>query len=231
MTRRLSAFCFSPAVYHLAEAIKVVVVRKLLLTFAFVCSLAVASSLAATDVVEDFSVTVDAGRLRINSTSPLPHVDNVAPFTNGSLLLLIAANGDGTFSNTLSPGNFVADNDILLAAGGFNNSGGTDETITFFSVPTTGLSLPPNDRIALRWFPSITYGQYLSGTMPAAGQHFGTYNPRTCVPPNPTDNPDGGNPWTAPVSGSITLKFFTTDSDFGGTQQPSKGYASSIVSG
>jgi hypothetical protein len=192
----------------LPQAIKVFVVPRLFLTFAFVCSLSAGSALATTDVIEDFSVTVDAGRLRISSTAPLPHVDNIAPFTNGSLLLLIAANGDGTFSNMLSPGNFVADNDILLVAGGFNNSGGLDETITFFSVPTTGLTLPPNDRIALRWFPAITYGQYLSGTKPSAGQHFGTYNPRTCVPPNATDNPDGADPWTAPVSGSVALNFF-----------------------
>ena len=84
----------------------------------------------------------------------------------------------------VDPGNFVAGNDILLAAGGFNNSGGTDETITFFSVPTGGLTLPADDRIALRWYPDITYAQYLAGTKPSAGQHFGTYNPRTSIPPN-----------------------------------------------
>ena len=205
--------------------------RRLLLAFAFIWSSPFADLWAAVDAPLDFSVTVDAGRLRVSNTAPLPHVDNVAPFTNGSLLLIIAANGDGAFSSTLSPGNFIADNDIVLAAGGFNNSGGLDETITFFSVPTSGLTLPPNDRIALRWFPDITYAQYLSGTKPSGGQHFGTYNPRTSVPPNATDNPDGGDPWTAPVSGTIVLNFFTTDSGGGGTQQPSEGYASSTVSG
>ena len=231
VARRLSAFCFSRALYLFSEAIKVVDVRRLLLTFAFVCSSAFANSSGEMDAPDDFSITVDAGRLRVSNTAPLPHVDATAPFLNGSLLLIIAANGDGTFSSTLSPGNFISDNDILLAAGGFNNSGGLDETITFFSVPTTGLTLPPNDRIALRWFPDITYAQYLSGTKPSGGQHFGTYNPRTSVPPNATDNPDGGDPWTTPLSGSIALNFFTTDSGGGGTQQPSEGYASSIVSG
>ncbi len=194
-------------------------------------TICIALILVCSTAYADFSVTLDAGRLRVNATTPLPNVDNTNPSNGGSLLLLVAANGDGVFSNTLSPGNYVSGNDIVLGAGGFNTTGGTDETLTFFLVPTGGLTLPPNDRVALRWFPGITYAQYKAGVLPVAGQHYGTYNPRTSIPPNSTDNPDGGDPWTVPSSGAINLNFFTTDSGGGGTQQPSEGYASFIVSG
>ncbi len=210
----------APAIYVFPGLMKIASVRRLLLVFAFI----------ATSAYADFSATVDAGRLKAFAGEPMPHVDNVVPFSNGSLLLLVAANGDGTFSAAVEAGNFVAGNDVLLAAGGFNNGGGTDETITFFSVPTGGLYLPVDDRIALRWFPDITYAQYLAGTKPSAGQRFGTYNPRTSIPSNTSDNPDGGDPWLLPAGGSVELNFFTVDSDRGGTQHEIEGYANSAVS-
>src|SRR5437667_9692316 len=111
----------------------------------------------------DFSVQLDAGRLRIEGSAPLPHIDNTSPANGGSLLLLIGANGDGSFENSLVAGSYVGGNDLILAAGGFDTSGGTDETITFFYVSTSGLTLPANDRLALRWFPQITYQDYKNG--------------------------------------------------------------------
>jgi hypothetical protein len=177
----------------------------------------------------DFSIQLDAGRLRIDASVPLPHVDNTSPSNGGSLLLLIAANGDGGFDNNVTSGNYVAGNDLLLAAGGFNTSGGTDETITFFYVSTNNLTLPAIDRIALRWFPEITFQDYKNGVTPSAGQTFGTYNPRTSNPPNAGDNPDGGDPWLVPLGGSIGLNFFTTGSDLGGTQDPGEAYAQFVI--
>ena len=177
----------------------------------------------------DFSVQLDAGRLRIDGSTPLPHSDNISPANGGSLLLLIAANGDGAFETNLGPGSYIGGNDLILAAGGFDTSGGTDETITFFYVSTFGLTLPASDRVALRWFPQITYQDYKNGVTPITGQIFGTYNPRVSNPPNPNDNPDGGDPWLVPSGGAVRLNFFTTDSDGGGTQPPTEGYASSVV--
>src|SRR3954451_9490429 len=100
----------------------------------------------AADASADFSVQLDAGRLRKDGATPLPHIDNTSPSNAGSLLLLIAANGDGAFEDNLVAGSYVAGNDLVLAAGGFSTSGGGDETITFFYVSPWGLTLPANDR-------------------------------------------------------------------------------------
>jgi hypothetical protein len=177
----------------------------------------------------DFSVQLDAGRLRIDGSSSLPHIDNTSPANNGSLLLLIAAGGDGVFESNVTSGNYVGGNDRVLAAGGFNTSGGSDETITFFYVSTYNLTLPANDRIAVRWFPQITYQDYKNSVTPSAGEFFGTYNPRTSSPPNASDNPDGGDVWLVPSGGAIRLNFFTSNSDSGGTQSSAEGYASLVV--
>jgi hypothetical protein len=172
-----------------------------------------------TSALADFSIFLDAGRLRLDATTPLS-ADNSVTSTNGSLLLLIAAGNDGTFSNVLNSGQYVAGNDVIIAAGGFNNSGGTDEVNKTFSSITYSST---GDQIALRWFPQITYGQYNNSTVPAAGQNFGTYSP----PINTT--PDGGDFWRVPSSGQINLFFFTNDSDGMGSQSPSQGYASFSV--
>ncbi len=183
-------------------------------------SLIVILGLVASACADTFSVTtLDAGRLRLNAANAMP---------TGSLLIFIAAGGDSTFSNSLAPGQYVSANDILLSAtgipqsaGAFNNSGGTDETINqVLSLPIT----QTGDLIALRWFPQITYAQWLAGATPTAGENFGTYNPLATG--NVTNNPDGGNLWAEPSAGSnITLDFFTSDSDLGGTQAASKGYS------
>jgi hypothetical protein len=173
----------------------------------------------------DFTVVLDAGRLRLSAATPM---------AQGSLLILISAGGDSAFSNSLAPGQYVSGNDVMLSAmavpnsaAGFNNSGGADETInTFASLPN-----PPSatgDLIALRWFPQITYSQFLAGVTPTAGQNFGTYNP--LANGNGSNNPDGGAPWAIPSGGpTINLDFFTTNSNGGGTQTPSEGYANFSV--
>ena len=176
----------------------------------------------------DFTAVLDAGRLRLDAANPM---------ALGSLLILVRAGGDNSFSNSLAPGQYVSGNDVLLSAvafaasaGGFNNSGGPDETInTLANLPST----VTGDLIALRWFPQITYAQFLTGTTPVAGQNFGTYNPLAAG--NPNNNPDlafdpNSSPWAVPSGGAaINLDFFTTNSGGGGTQLPSEGFANFTV--
>jgi hypothetical protein len=177
-----------------------------------------------------FSVNLDAGQLKGFGGALTMQADNAAPHTNGSLLLLIAAGGDTSFSNSLAPGQYVSGNDVILGAGGFDTNGGANETLTAFS----NLSGTDGDLIALRWFPSITYGQFLASATPTAGQNFGTYNP--LADGNPNNNPDiafdsQSSPWAVPAgnTGLLNLDFFTTDSDQGGTQAPPEGYANFAV--
>ena len=116
----------------------------------------------ATPAFADFTVNLDAGRLRLNLGTAMPA---------GSVLVLVAANGDG-FSNTLSAGQYVSGNDILLSiltvpgsSGAFNISGGTDETLNTLTISATSFpGLAVGDLLALRWFPQITKTQFLAGT-------------------------------------------------------------------
>jgi len=154
----------------------------------------------------------------------------------GSVLVLVAAGGDGSFSNSLAAGQYASGNDILLSlitvpnsAVGFNNSGGTDETLNTITINTTSFpSLAVGDLLALRWFPQISLTQFNSGTTPVTGNNFGTYNPIFWG--NGSGNPDGGNTWAVPNGGAtINLNFFTTDSGGGGSQTPAEGYAQFTV--
>lgn len=182
----------------------------------------------ATPAFADFTVNLDAGRLRLSLGTAMPA---------NSVLVLVAAGGDGTFSNTLGAGQYVSGNDILLSilsvpnsAGVFNIAGGTDETLNTLTISTTSFpGLVVGDLLALRWFPQITKTQFLAGTTPSTGNNFGTYNP-IFWHGGTNNNPDGGDVWAVPSGGStIGLNFFTTDSDFGGTQTPAEGYAQFTV--
>ncbi len=177
----------------------------------------------ATPAFADFTIILDAGKLRLSAATPMPL---------GSVLVLVAAGGDGSFSNSLSAGQYVSGNDVLLSLTTapnsfkpFNNSGGTDETFNTITINTASFpGLAVGDLLALRWFPQISQTQFQSGTTPAAGNNFGTYNPLFWG--NPNNAPDGGNTWSVPSPGAtVNLNFFTIDSDFGGTQAPATGYA------
>jgi len=183
--------------------------------------------LVATPAFADFTILLDAGKLRIDAGNAMP---------SGSVLVLVAAGGDGSFSNSLAPGQYVAGNDILLSqttftnsSGAFNTSGGADETLNTIVINTAAFpSLAVGDLLALRWFPQISQSQFNSGTLPVSGNNFGIYNPFFWA--NGTNNPDGGQVWAVPSGGStINLNFFTTDSGGGGTQAPARGYAQFIV--
>lgn len=182
-----------------------------------------------TPVFADFTVILDAGRLRVSAATAMG-LDSV--------LVLVAAGGDGSFSNNLAPGQYASGNDIVLSiitvpgsAAGFNNSGGPDETLNALTISTANFpTLAVGDLLALRWFPQISLTQFNAGTAPAAGNNFGTYNPLFWG--NGSNNPDGGNEWAVPGGGAtINLSFFTTDSGGGGTQDPTEGYAQFSVGG
>jgi len=194
--------------------------RKLLTLFFFA---------VMTPAVADFTVILDAGRLRLSAATPM---------ALDSVLVLVAAGGDGAFSNSLAPGQYASGNDIVLSvitvpgsAAGFNNSGGPDETLNALTISTANFpTLAVGDLLALRWFPQISLTQFNAGTTPVAGNNFGTYNPLLWG--NGSNNPDGGDPWAVPSGGAtINLNFFTTDSGGGGTQDPMEGYGQFIVGG
>ena len=184
---------------------------------------------AVTPVLADFTVIVDAGRLRLSAATAMPF---------DSVLVLVAAGGDGLFSNSLAPGQYASGNDIVLSvisatgsAGAFNNSGGPDETLNVLKISTANFpTLAAGDLLALRWFPQISLTQFNGGATPIAGNNFGTYNPLFWG--NGSNNPDGDDPWAVPAAGAtINLSFFTTDSGGGGTQAPAEGYAQFTVGG
>ena len=60
----------------------------------------------ATPALADFTALIDAGKLRLDGANALPA---------GSVLILVAAGGDGSFSNSLAAGQLVSGNDILLS--------------------------------------------------------------------------------------------------------------------
>jgi hypothetical protein len=178
-----------------------------------------------TSAYADFTVLLDAGKLRLSLAAPMPA---------GSVLLLVAAGGDGTFSNVLGAGQYVAGNDILLSqttfpssSGAFNTNGGVDETLNSLVINTASFpTLATGDLLALRWFPQISQTQFNTGVTPTGGNSFGLYNP--IFYGNVSNSPDGGNAWAVPSGGAtINLNFFTTDT--AGTQAPAEGYAQFTV--
>lgn len=153
----------------------------------------------------DFTILLDAGKLRLSSATAM---------ALDSVLVLVAAGGDGSFSNSLAPGQYASGNDILLSvitlpdsAAGFNNSGGLDETLNALTISTANFpALAVGDLLALRWFPQISLSQFNAGTTPAAGNNFGTYNPLPWG--NGSNNPDGGDPWPCLMGARRSISTF-----------------------
>jgi hypothetical protein len=205
---------------------------------AWILPVAAASLLGLLPAAASASVSINlaAGYLRENASIALPATTNGTNNGGGSLLVLIAAGGNGgtTFTNQLSPGEYVAGGDKILANFGFNNYGGSSangigQTTTNsieFTIPD-GVS--PGTPVELRWF-TLTLSQY-NVVYPAAGSIYGNYNP-IVYHPTGSSNPDGGNAWVVPADGSSAyqLNFFTTDNtQVTGSQAPAEGYASFTV--
>jgi hypothetical protein len=189
---------------------KIRLIIKVMKTFTLLFLLMMSLSASA-----DVTINLDAGQLTGPPTAPMVADDN-SPSDNGSLLLIVdlgsSAGGD-TASPLVTAGNFVAGGDTILAAGGFNDNGGTNETLTAFDVSGSvfasnneGGTAKAGDDLALRWFPQITYAEYQAGTVTITGDFFGTYNP------------DGGNPYGGPGSSdwilssdgsAVSLDFYT----------------------
>jgi hypothetical protein len=173
----------------------------------------------------NFSVVLDAGQLTgpggVTSGADAMQIDNVNPSNNGSLILLIDIGSASSANTTIDAGSYVGTGDTILAAGGFNDDGGTQEVFTTLAT-TLGTQ---GDNLAILWFPQITYSQYKSDILTVAGDYFGTYTPSP-VGEVPTD---GGSAWVVPASGQINLDFFTANSDGGGNEPASDGYADDQV--
>jgi len=173
------------------------------------------------------SLGIDAGILADSSGNAITNGSN----GSGSLVLLIASQGDSLFQ-AATVGSYTSGDDIVVGAFQMNYFGGTGEinTTATFSYTTVGSAssstFDAGDLLAIRWFPNITFSQFQGGTKPAAGDFYGTYSS--------VGTPDGGIAWTAPADGAslaVTqgLNFYTTNSGGGGSQTPSKGYASTQV--
>jgi hypothetical protein len=188
--------------------------KKFALLFLFFCAL---------PVLADDTINLDAGELISSSSAPMV-ADDTSGSVSGSLLLVIDLGSSDTPDPVLTSGDYVSGTNSILAAGGFNNTGGTNETLTAFDIPSSVLStFSTGDEIALRWFPQITLQQYESGALPMTGYVFGTYSPSG-------GDPDGGDTWTVPADGSlINLDFYTMNSDGGGNESALDGTASDVV--
>jgi hypothetical protein len=173
-----------------------------------IAAIAVAIGISTAASRADFTINLDAGQLVTDPSTTL---------ISNALLLIVQAGADGTFSD-LAVGQYVSGDDTVLGSAAFNTNIGLNETGNSISITIPSVV---GQVLALRWFADITFAQYIGGTLTEAGDKYGTYSA--------LGTPDGGNLWVVPASGTITLNFFTTNSEFGGTQAPSAGYASSTV--
>jgi hypothetical protein len=174
-------------------------------------------ALLASPLRADFTINLDAGELTSPASPPM-QIDDTSGSNAGSLLLILDLGSSETVSNAVFKGNYVSGTNFILGAGGFNDEGGTNETLTTFNI-TTGANVSAGDVLALRWFPQITFAQYKAGFATLGGMDYGTYTP------GGTLTPDGGDLWVVPTSGLIDLNFYTTNSDFGGSEAPIFGTA------
>ena len=146
------------------------------------------------------SIDIQAGDLKT--------AGGAAPAPTGSLVLLIAAGANGTFSNSLTAGQYVAGDDVVLGAFSLNNNlGGSNATSnSLTNLNVTGLN---GEALEIRWFPSTgspsSFTQYTSSTPTVAGESYGDYAGPT------TGTPNGGNPWVVPNDGTSdwALNFIT----------------------
>lgn len=192
-------------------------------------------------VLATFTDTVSAGYLYSTPYSGTGATTPPGKIASGALLLLVAAGGNNGTSFTATPnaGQYVAGGDTVLGAAAYNynlSSGGgtssmgtaTQSTFTNLASAASGTTI----YMELRWYPNITYSQYLGGTVPAAGMYFGEYNPLvTNSSGNTILNPDGGATWTQQTDGTYSMNLYTTDLTAAPshTQAVSEGYANFVV--
>jgi hypothetical protein len=144
---------------------------------------------------------------------------NGAAFSNG-LLLIVASGADGIFYDTLSAGQFVGGDDVVLGADYVNHFlGGLSSTSNVFTIDGDY----SGQTLAVRWFSDFTLAQYLNGDTPTNGVYYGTFAGAT------TGTPNGGKAWSFPASGSvIDLKFITDSANANLATGVSDPYANSV---
>lgn len=143
-----------------------------------------------------FSIILQAGDLKGNANGS-------APLPTGELLLLVATGADGVFYNNLTPGEYVAGDNVIVAAFGSNNNDNS-AIATFNSLANlTGVQ---GQDLELRWFSQTTFASYNpSSPNTFAGEAYGEYAGPTAGTPN------DGSPWVVPPDGtsSYALNFVT----------------------
>ena len=154
----------------------------------------------ATPAFADFTVNLDAGRLRLSLGTADAGRARFSFWSRRAEMgsFPIRSVPDNTHLAMTSCFQFCP---VPGSSGAFNISGGTDETLNTLTISTTTFpALAVGDLFALRWFPQITQAQFQSGATPATGNYFGTYNPLFWS--SGTNNPDGGQVWAVPSAGS-----------------------------
>lgn len=141
--------------------------------------------LATTLLHAEISIDIIAGNLNYAIDSPLEP---------GKLILLLASGADMAFSNTLSIGQYICEDDFILAAFGADNDLNSASTVYESFTISSGFT---GQRLALRWFPEIDFpGSGAVLPTLAAGMHYGTYAGPT------TGSPNGGDIWVVPEDGT-----------------------------
>ena len=180
---------------------------KKLLTFTLaLIGLGIAANAAVT-------IAIDAGQLLNDSsvglTSGTSQIDH-----SGDLVLLVDS-PSGTWGSP-GVGSYVSGDNFIVAAFAMNQNNGTNELAAAVNFAATA-----GQSLAIYWFDSITYGNYLASTTPSIGTYWNYYHA--------VGTPDGGDPWTVPSAGSNVNFNFWTNSAGGGSQPNSAGVASQQV--
>ena len=157
----------------------------------------------------DVTLSIGAGKLYGTSTSAI--------CANGSLIQLVSAGVDGSFAPP-SASSFVTGDDVLLGSYSMDSTTtGIDGAISFSALLNyANLGVVPGQRVALRWFPSLS----LSATAPGPSVAYGQYWSSSVV--------DGSDAWTLPSDGATANLYFMTLS-VGGTNAESTGVASLLT--
>ncbi len=198
-----------------------------------ICLLGLVSAIQA-----QVQLNIDAGLLE-NSTG-------TANEPVGGLLELVAS-PSGTFSAATSS-SYVSGDNVLVASFAMNYGSGTSgETINnLLSLPltsttvvysatngyTTGIySIAANEKIQLRWYPSLIFSTTTNytTTAPTLLTTYGTARSDT-VEFGPAGGDSAETAWIVPASGTVDLDYITTnDSSGGGTYSAASGDATNVV--
>jgi hypothetical protein len=176
---------------------------------------------------QTFTFEIDAGHLYTSGGTTAANYlqfsnSTTAPMSGTGALLQVIATTTGAFSNP-TPGSFTGGNanNYVIADFSMNNAA-TDEFDNTFAFNLSNYpALASGDVLMLRWFPTITYNQEMSGTTPSIGTTYGQFTSSSA-------EFSGASAWMIPSNpGAYTFGFLTMASE--GSRPESAGEASSAV--